>query len=417
MVATLLGVPMRAFLTIILLAGAAQAADLPKPPICADYARQGADIHGCDAGIASEKDPVTKSILLVRRAYMKDGTGDFAQYGSALADLTQAIALWPENWGALHERAYLYNELGEPEKAEADLDAQAKLVPDNAQLYQERALARFNRGNLQGAFEDRDRDTALVPNDAGARAARAEALMWLGRFDEAAKDIDRAATLAKSAGDDATLNWTSRLSATLARMTAWDDPAHALEICTGARDEAAILKDSYIGNCTRAFLDAKTNKDKADALTQRATALELWSQRRNAGLDDARVAAALDPSAATWGNLGSWLQTNNRPREAMHFLDLSIAADPRDFTLAERAAAKYDLGDANGAFADARKSFEMKPDELALTILGDLLFDKHDIAAAKTYWLGAYHLGGRDDGLRARLAKIGVDNPDAEANP
>ena len=54
--------------------------------------------------------------------------------------------------------------------------------------------------------------------------------------------------------------------------------------------------------------------------------------------------------------------------------------------LSGRAAAKYNLGDDDGAFADAKASFELKPNVVALTVLGDLALNKlHDPKAAKLY--------------------------------
>jgi tetratricopeptide (TPR) repeat protein len=393
------------------LAASARAADMPNPPACADYAQQGADPHGCDAAIASETDPAAKSVLLMRRGYMKDASGDYSQYFSALTDLTQAAALWPQNWRALAEQAYLLNELDMPDKAEASLDAADKINPDYPQLYQERALAHFNLGNLQAAFEDRDKQTQMLPNDAGARGARARALMWLGRFDEASKDIEQAAALAKQNGDAGNANWADRLRTELKLWTAWSDPSKAAKACQDANDMDAILKPDYIGNCTRAYFDANTRKDAADALSQRSVALQVVLQREAAGLEDLRLAMIFDPGPDRAFNYGSRLVAVGQSHQALRYLDDSIQAKPGFYNYAERAAAKYALGDFNASFADAKKSFEIKPNEVALTVLGDLLYDKHDIAAAKLYWTGAYKLGDRDDGLKARLAKIGVSWP------
>ena len=66
------------------------------------------------------------------------------------------------------------------------------------------------------------------------------------------------------------------------------------------------------------------------------------------------------------------------------------------------------------AFLDAKKSFEIKPNQGALTVLGDLFKDRNDEAAAKLYWMGAYQLGSRDDGLLARLKSVGVEHPESE---
>lgn len=82
--------------------------------------------------------------------------------------------------------------------------------------------------------------------------------------------------------------------------------------------------------------------------------------------------------------------------------------------LAGRSSAHYNLGEKNRAFHDARESFEMQPNELALWMLGDLAKDKHNDARAKSFWMGAYHLGSRDDRLLERLRSVGVSDPEKE---
>ena len=133
------------------------AAELPNPPGCAGYTSNNAgDDPACDAAIAKEADPKLKSVMLVRRAYMEDAAGNFATYPKALANLDEAISLWPDNWQALHERGYLYNEYGRWKDAEADLDRQIELNPALFDGYQERAMARFALGDLTGTEEDRN---------------------------------------------------------------------------------------------------------------------------------------------------------------------------------------------------------------------------------------------------------------------
>jgi hypothetical protein len=85
--------------------------------------------------------------------------------------------------------------------------------------------------------------------------------------------------------------------------------------------------------------------------------------------------------------------------------------------LAQRAAAKHNLQDSEGAFADARRSFEIEPNEVALLVLGDLSKERGDVASAKLYWMGAWRLGSRDDGIVERLKSVGVDHPDREPRP
>jgi len=65
---------------------------------------------------------------------------------------------------------------------------------------------------------------------------------------------------------------------------------------------------------------------------------------------------------------------------------------------------------------DAKESFELHPNELALWVLGDLAIDKNDKEGAKRFWMGAYHLGSRDDRLLQRLKSVGVQDPATEPN-
>ena len=50
-------------------------------------------------------------------------------------------------------------------------------------------------------------------------------------------------------------------------------------------------------------------------------------------------------------------------------------------------------------------------------MLGDLGRDRGDDASAKLYWMGAYHMGDRDDRLIERLRSIGVTHPENEPAP
>jgi tetratricopeptide (TPR) repeat protein len=334
---------------------------------------------------------------------MEDAARDFATYPRALADLDEAIRFWPENWLGLHERGYLYNEYGRWKDAEADLDRQIGLNPTYSDGYQERALAKFGLGDLQGAEADRTAGLLLDPDNPQALLARARARMWLGRFNDARADVEQASEFAKKAKNTDALKDVEALNADIMLWTTVSDPAHSKAACLDAKTEADFYKPTFIGDCTRTFLDAKTNKEKADALTQRLMMMPVAKQQDTAGLDDARVAYALDPDNPDHlTNLGSQLVAANRNRQAIHYLDESIKQKGTHVAYSARAAAKLHLGDINGAFFDAKKAFEIEPDEVALTVLGDCIYAKEKkYDNAKIYWIGAYHLGDRDDGLIA----------------
>jgi len=403
-----------------LAASNAVAEDAPNPAGCAGFAKNttGSDAD-CDSAIAKEKDPKAKSVMLFRRAYLEDAAGNFATYPKALADLDEALRLWPDNISALHERAYLYNEYGRWTEAQTDLDRQVRVAPNKINGYTERALARFGLGDLQGVEEDRRTELLLQPNQPRNYIAHARALMWLGRFDEARQDIARATDLAKRTADAEELKNISSVQTDIGLWTNVSDPKLAKNACLGAKTEAEYYKPTFVGDCTRAFLDAQTNKEKADALTQRSMMLPVAKQERSAGLGDLRIAYALDPSNPDHlFNLGSRLADVHRGLEAITYLDMALKLKETHYAYSARASAKYDLGDINGAFADAKKSFEIKPDILALTVLGDCFHTKDKTYNnAKIYWIAAYHLGDRDDGLIARLKDAGVPIPPPDDVP
>jgi tetratricopeptide (TPR) repeat protein len=397
-----------------------RAAELPSPAACASYStnRTGGDAD-CDAAIAKESDPAVKSVLLFRRAYMEDALGDFSTYPKALADLDEAIRLEPTNFMALHERAYLYNEYGRWADALKDIDAQIALKPQFFDGYQERAMSRFYLGDLQGAFEDRNTVVMLQPGMAGPLIGRAVAAIWLGCFEAAGKELNDAAGLAAKTGDTDAAQDIERFRADLILQSKTSGKAPASAACTDADKAGDFGRKELIGDCTRAFLDGKTAREKADALTIRATARLVGSQDVNGSTTDYRIAAALDPeNAGAHSNVGfAYLRLRHSTAAVWEF-DRSIALKPDFYNYAGRAEAKYNLNELDSAIADAKKSLEIKQNDVALIVLGDSYHAKtKSYDEAKKYWIEAYRMGDRGDDLIARLKEAGVPIPPPEEEP
>ena len=378
------------------------------PPATHDQAWRTA----CDAAIAAASDPRLKAELLFRSAYVFNEQQGYFDSERALQEATR---LDPTHALAWSELSYTENSLGNYAPAEQAADRAIALMPDRATAYAERAMARHYFGNLEGAYADRDRVVGMTPNDAGARLARASDAMWLGRFDQAAADLDAAASQAQ--GDEqrrgiehvrASLRlWRTRFNAI--------DPAAA---CVGPRNNDDLLRPGFIGDCTAAFLAETRPAKRAEFLTYRSLAWLSAAQDINSAAADRAVAAALDPANPDMhANLGfSYLDLHHSWAASREF-DRALAIRESWTALAGRSSAKYNLHDPSGAFADARRSFETHPNELALTVLGDLVHDRGDNSSAKLYWMGAYHLGDRDEGLIQRLRSIGVDHPENEPAP
>jgi tetratricopeptide (TPR) repeat protein len=392
----------------------AEETSLPNPPGCADYrdVKTGQADPACDAAITDEKDPRAKSVMLFRRGFIKDATGNFDNYDSAIADLTEAIRLAPNNQPAHAERAYLYNELGRWSEALNDLDKSIELNPTEPKGYQERALARFMLGDLQGAFRDRDTKFKLQPSDSGALLARAWAELWIGRFDAAKQDVDDADKLTQP-NDAASIEFAALIRK---ELPAWQTTSGAFmpnASCLEAGKQKTYDRPGLIGDCSRAFLDATEPKAKASLLSVRALAWSIVLHDEDASTADKQIAVALDPNTAKWhSNLGYAYVNGGQAIAALTEFNLAIALEPNFADVGGRAAAYTELQRYDEATADAKRSLDMKPNDVALTVLGDIALDgRKDQKAAAAFWLAAYRLGDRDDGLKARLAKVGVGWP------
>lgn len=407
-------------LAFLAVASSACAAELPDPAACANYrqVKTSADAD-CDAAIAKETDPAVKSVLLFRRAYMIIDQRNFKTYPKALADLDQAIRLMPGNWLALQERAYLHNEFGRWAEALKDIDAKIALHPQAFNGYQERAMSRFHLGDLKGSFDDRNTVVLMQPGVAGPLVARAEARLWLGKFDEAKADLDAAdAMAARKEGGDVQKH-IEEVRAELSLLTKTSGRTPAAQACAEAEKSGDFAREGLVGDCTRAFLDARTPKEKADALTLRAIARVSATQDTTSAVGDHTIAAALDPdNSVPHANLGFAYMAAHHSTAAIAEFDRSIALEPTFIAYAGRASAKSNLGDTDGAFADAKKSLEFQPNELALTVLGDCVHERTgSYEKAKKYWIEAYRLGDRDDGLIERLKAAGVPIPPPDDPP
>jgi tetratricopeptide (TPR) repeat protein len=396
----------------VFIAATSAPAETTACPIARPVTHDQAWRSACDAAIAAATDSRVKAELLFRSAYTYN---EQESYSDAQGALQAATRLDPAHVGAWRELSYTENALGNYAPAEAAADRAIALAPDHVQPYQERAMARHFQGNLEGAWADRDRLDRLSPGDAGKVLGRAEEAMWLGRFDEAAADLDAAAAQARDDQVRQSVERRRNQLRLLRTRSAAADPAAA---CVWPDNDADVRRPGFIGDCTAAFLAESRPARRAGFLTIRSMAWLSAAQDNDAATADRQIAAALDPGNHDMhANLGfAYLSVSHSWAAAREF-DRALAIRESWSGLAGRAAAKYNLHDPDGAFADARRSFEIQPNELALTVLGDLSHDRGDTTRARSYWMSAYHLGDRDDGLIQRLRSIGVDHPENEPVP
>lgn len=395
-------------LAALLASSAPEPPPMPEPAGCADYMRPGTPVDACDEAIAAATDAKDKSVLLYRRAYIKIGRGEYLAYAGAVADLDEAIALFPGNWRALHERAYLFIELGEPAKAEADLDRQLAITPGEPAGLGERALARFYQANLEGALADRDELVRLNPGDLEHAAGKVRALLWLGRFDDARREARRMADLIAKSGRP---GLEKALEAQSAEIEAWANAEpldKARAVCRMPEPDSPPDPMPLFGNCTRVFLEAQDNAVRADALSIRSIVTAHYFRNPDAATEDLRIAYALDPADGRHAlNLGMQLAELGRYGESLAYLDRGLKAKPIAHGYAMRAQARLAVGDCPGAGADAKTSVELEESMLAYLVMGDHAhFCQKDDKAAMAHWTKARDLGAPPDMIAERLNSL-----------
>jgi tetratricopeptide (TPR) repeat protein len=108
----------------------------------------------------------------------------------ALADLSKAVELRPEDAEYLYQRALVYRQSGQANLAAADLDRVITLNPDFLRAYLPRAEIRLYEKNTDGAIADLDAVDRLAPKQSDLRFTLAERYEALNRFSQAIAQYD-----------------------------------------------------------------------------------------------------------------------------------------------------------------------------------------------------------------------------------
>ena len=88
--------------------------------------------------------------------FARRGNAKAAQqaFPAAIADLSEAIRLAPDNAGYYSDRAQAYGRSGQPGKARADLEKALELDPDDGELLLKRGYLRLGANDKEGALAD-----------------------------------------------------------------------------------------------------------------------------------------------------------------------------------------------------------------------------------------------------------------------
>ncbi len=220
--------------------------------------------------------------------------GTNKQVDLAIADLTSALSLVPDDFDVLMARASLYQEKKLFDRARADFTAAIAVRPELIDGYYGHAGVNMAERKYDDAIKDYDAALAALPGDIDLLLLRGDAQREAGRYDAALKDFSDAIAANSRYGGAYMLRGRAYLESgdPKAAVSDYEDAIDLDPDDAGLREIAGIAQWEY-GN----YRDAVRNFTRAAADPGRATFSYLWlylAKRDEADADLARDAAKLD---------------------------------------------------------------------------------------------------------------------------
>ena len=120
---------------------------------------------------------------------------DMGRNGDAIIYFSEAVAVRPNYFQAILNRATAYSKIGDYEGALIDFDRAALLRPHDTALLFNRGLMYRNFGKYEAAVNDFSHAIAVMPNNARLYVARARCFMKMGYPADAYDDLTQAISL------------------------------------------------------------------------------------------------------------------------------------------------------------------------------------------------------------------------------
>ncbi|MEL6940028.1 MAG: tetratricopeptide repeat protein, partial [Cyanobacteria bacterium J06598_1] len=334
------------------------------------------------------------------------------EYQEAIETFSQAIEVDDQVSQAFVERAIAYSEVGEYETSTADLRTALQLDPNNAQAYREWAYNNISLGNPQEALQNLDISIEKDDTSISAFVNRGNRKSELGDRVGAAADWNTARKMTATTADEFSSRGyaKSRLGNKKGAIDDYNqglivNPKHVRSIVNRAYDfyesgekgqaletvakALEINPNSTTGLMLQGELNAYNNPaDWEAAIASYSKALAVnpnesailnnrcsayyATQQLDLALTDCDRGLQIDPrSGALYVGRGNIRLAQENYEGAIQDFSRTIeigdenGGDPRRQTVAysNRASARVQLQDLNGALSDIDKALELKPDD------------------------------------------------------
>ncbi|GFR50134.1 hypothetical protein Agub_g12286 [Astrephomene gubernaculifera] len=289
------------------------------------------------SGTSDATDPGNRNKVLEQynaRAFALRQQGKLLE---ALREYTRALEVDPCHFKTLFNRGFTYDRLGDLAAAVEDYTQALVADPHSSYAYYNRGITRDRLQDFAGAVEDFTVAIRLEPTNADFYHNRGFALRKQGLFEAAIQDYTAAIQLNPS------------------HCRAYYNRA----FCHDRLNHVQQAIDDY----TRAL---EMEPNNATALHNRGS-LHERNGRSDLAIQDFNRAIAADPGCAqSYNARGVLLQSCGRLEEALQDLDAAIALmqPPSATVFRNRAQARRELGDHEGAVQDLTRAITLDPSDL-----------------------------------------------------
>jgi tetratricopeptide (TPR) repeat protein len=308
------------------------------------------DLEQIDSTPVVAQEPTAQNLISL--AGIKTEKGN---YQEAIADLTQALRLSPNNPEAYYRRANAYYQLENYQAAIEDFNQVLRLNPDNAVAYFSRGYSRYKLGDLKGAVEDYTSAIRLNPDNAAAYNNRGIARYNLEDYEGAIEDYTQAIKLNPEFAN-------AYISRGNARRNL-EDYQGAIEDAYYGRGNAHYNLKDYEGAIEDYTQAIKLNPEFANAYISRGNARRNLEDYEGA-IADYNQAIKLNPEYAyAYNNRGAARSDLKDYEGAITDYNQAIQLNPEyaDAYIG-RGIVRYNLGDYQGAIADYNQGIQLNPD-------------------------------------------------------